>query len=145
MKIGELAKAAGVSKDTVRHYVERGLLSATKDPENGYQVFSSRSLSRLRFIKSAQALGFKLDDIQIIFQDAEHAQSPCGRVRDLIVTRMDETRRKIAELNSLCEMMENALERWREMPDQIPNGESICRLIESQPSLAVDDSSHHFR
>ncbi|MCW8195595.1 MerR family transcriptional regulator [Proteobacteria bacterium 005FR1] len=132
MKIGELAKAAEVSKDTIRHYLDMGLLQAEKDPGNGYQVFSPEAVSRLRFIKQAQQLGFRLDDIARIFEDAQDAQSPCPRVRDIIVERIRETRQQIAELTRLCDNMEKAVGSWEEMPNQMPNGQSICRLIESQ-------------
>lgn len=57
MKISELAKAAGTSKDTVRHYVELGLLQPGRNPENGYQVFDGVALGRLNFIKTARGLG----------------------------------------------------------------------------------------
>jgi hypothetical protein len=53
MKIGEVAKAAAVSKDAIRYYIETGLLHATKDPGNGYQLFSPTAVSRVRFIKQA--------------------------------------------------------------------------------------------
>jgi MerR family Zn(II)-responsive transcriptional regulator of zntA len=132
MKIGELAKAAEVSKDAIRHYLDTGLLQAEKDPGNGYQVFSPEAVSRLRFIKQAQQLGFRLEDIAGIFRDAEDAQSPCPRVRDIIVERIRETRQQIAELTRLCDNMETAVESWEQMPNQMPNGHSICRLIESQ-------------
>ena len=132
MKIGELAKAAGVRKDTVRHYVEIGLLQAEKDPHNGYQLFSQASLSRLRFIKTAQRLGFRLDEVQTIFQDANTARSPCPGVREVVVQRIAETRAKVVELTALCQQMEQAVAAWQDMPNSTPDGHSVCRLIESQ-------------
>lgn len=131
MKIGEIASAAGVSKDTVRHYVELGLLKADKDLSNGYQVFTEKSLSRLKFIKSAKDLGLQLADIQLIFADAERLQSPCPRVRDLMLQRLEDTRNRIAELNKQCERMSRAIAKWQKMPDGTPTGNSVCQLIES--------------
>ncbi len=130
MKISELAKAAAVSKDTVRHYVDIGLLHADRDPINGYQVFGAKSLNRLQFIKAAKNLGLQLPDIQLIFADAENALSPCPRVRDLMVQRLEETRRRIAELSELYERMSRAVEQWQQMPNSTPNGNSVCQLIE---------------
>lgn len=132
MRIGELAKAAGTSKDTVRHYVELGLLRAHKNPENGYQIFDGIALSRLNFIKTARGLGLSLPDIESIFADAMHEQSPCPRVRQLMTKRIAATREHIAKLSALCERMEQAIGEWRHMPDSVPNGESLCKLIESQ-------------
>ena len=130
MKISELAKAAGTSKDTVRHYVELGLLEPGRNPENGYQVFDDVALGRLNFIKTAR--GLSLQDIRTIFTDATRRQSPCPRVRNLMEQRIAETRRHIAELTALCERMEQAIGQWRDMPDRVPDGHSVCQLIESQ-------------
>jgi len=132
MRIGELAKAANVSKDTVRHYVDIGLIVAGKNPDNGYQEFSLTMLNRLRFIKTAQRLGFKLEEIVGIFHSAKQAESPCANVRDIIQHRIQETRQQIAELDQLCSRMDQALHEWESMPDGVPNGQSVCHLIESQ-------------
>ena len=93
MKIRELAKAAGTSKYTVRHYVELGLLEPGRNPENGYQVFDDVALGRLNFIKTARGLGLSLQDIRTIFIDATRRQSPCPRVRNLMEQRTDGTLR----------------------------------------------------
>ena len=63
MKISELAKRAGVTKDTIRHYVAIGLLNHGVNPDNGYQIFDKGSLARLRFIKEARQLGFRLEEV----------------------------------------------------------------------------------
>jgi len=132
MKIGELAAAAGVSRDTIRHYLSLGLLVAGKDPENGYQIFGTEALSRLRFIRTARQLGFSLGDIRDIFGDADRGDSPCPRVRHALQDRIVQTRREIAELTRLCDHMEEAMAEWEAMPDSAPDGHSVCRLIESQ-------------
>jgi DNA-binding transcriptional MerR regulator len=132
MRIGTLAKTAAVSKDTVRHYVELGLLVANKNPDNGYQEFSQTMLNRLRFIKAAQNLGFKLEEIIGIFRSADQSASPCGEVRDIIQRRISETREHILVLEQLCCRMEQAVSLWDTMPNGMPNGQSVCHLIETQ-------------
>lgn len=143
MKIKEVAQAAGVSKDAVRHYVEIGLLQPYKNPDNGYQMFNEAALNRLRFIKAARELGLHLPDIQLIFADAERAASPCPRVRDLMQERLSEARARIAELTALCDRISNAMEQWQQMPDSTPNGHSICQLIESQLPGASSGGKNH--
>ena len=132
MRIGELAKLGQVSKDTVRYYVELGLLLAGKNPDNGYQEFSPAMANRLQFIKTAQRLGFKLEEITDIFRSAEQSESPCANVRDIIQRRIIQTRQQILDLERLCQRMESALTAWENLPDGVPNGNSVCRLIESQ-------------
>jgi MerR family transcriptional regulator, Zn(II)-responsive regulator of zntA len=132
LKVTELANAAGVTPDTVRHYTRLGLIRAIKDRRNGYRIFSSEVLGRLRFIKVAQGLGFTLKDIKLIFRDADKGDSPCPRVREVIAARIEESAAEIRELQALQQRMQQALIQWDRMQDGVPDGHSICRLIESQ-------------
>src|SRR5690606_12913789 len=106
MKINELAQQAGVTRDTIRHYLAIGLLTAARDPGNGYQRVGHGPRSRLRFIRAARELGLTRGDVRESFADAENAQSPGARVRELLVRRIAETRDSIAELTRLCDRME---------------------------------------
>lgn len=139
LKVNQLAVAAGVSADTVRHYARLGLIRAVKDPRNGYRFFSASSVQRLKFIRTAQQLGFKLQDIRLIFADAEKGDSPCPRVRELITAHISESSRRIRELKALQQRMQEALRQWDQMSNGKPDGHSVCRLIESmEPTLTHD-------
>lgn len=133
MKVGELARAAGVTAETVRHYTREGLLSPQRDPANGYQLYDSDALSRLRFIQRARLLGFSVREIGEILDHADHGDSPCPLVRDLLASRLPEIHTRITELQALATRMEQALATWQDMPDGTPDGHSLCRLIESLP------------
>ena len=61
--IGALAKRAGVRIDTVRYYERSGLLAPKSRLESGYHRYSEAELTRLRFIRRAQVLGFSLKEI----------------------------------------------------------------------------------
>ena len=63
MKIGELAKSAGVSPSKVRFYEARGLLPSAARQDNGYRSYGAADLKRLLLIRRAQSLGFTLDQI----------------------------------------------------------------------------------
>lgn len=64
MRIGELARRAGVNVQTVRYYERRGLLPDPRGRDRGYREYGPSTLERLRFIKRAQDLGFTLAEIQ---------------------------------------------------------------------------------
>ncbi|GAA0575301.1 MerR family DNA-binding protein [Halomonas salifodinae] len=133
MKVIELARAAGVSGETVRHYTREGLLHPSRDPDNGYQRYGPRDLERLRFIQRARTLGFSVAEIRDILAHADQGDSPCPLVRDLLASRLPEIHARIAELQALAKRMEQALSTWEAMPDGTPDGHSLCRLIESFP------------
>ena len=63
MRIGELAAATGLSRDTLRFYEERGLLAARRRA-NGYRDYPVEAVEWLCYLRSAQALGFTLADIE---------------------------------------------------------------------------------
>lgn len=130
MKVSELAKVAGVTAETVRHYTRLGLITAERNPNNGYQLYDEQALRRLRFIQRARTLGFSLKEIGNILGHADHGDSPCPLVRDLLAARLPEIRRQIAELERLAARMEQALAAWSDMPDGAPDGHTICQLIE---------------
>lgn len=131
LTVGEIAKKTGVSAHTVRYYVREGLLVPNKQPENSYSLFSSKEVSRLRFIRTAKMLGFTLNEIHQILENAQMGESPCTDVREIIQQHILDNRRRIEELQQLQQRMERAVVKWEAMPDSTPDGHSICHLIES--------------
>ncbi len=132
-----LAKKSDVSLYTVRHYTRIGLLKPSRNLRNGYKVYQPSDAARLRFIKSAKNLGFSLSEIAAILDEAKHGNSPCPLVREIIVSRIEDNRRKIKEMQRLQRKMENALKDWSKMKNSMPDGDSVCHLIESVGEIAT--------
>ncbi|WP_165857721.1 MerR family transcriptional regulator [Marinobacter sp. JSM 1782161] len=130
MKVSEVARAAGVNPDTVRYYTREGLLQPARNPDNGYHVYSSDDLQRLRFARKARQLGFALGEIQSILGQADEHHSPCPMVRDIFEQRLRDVETRLAELEALRDRMRDAMSAWQSMPDGTPDGHTICRLIE---------------
>lgn len=128
---GMLAKKTNLPIYTVRHYTRIGLLHPSKNSQNGYKVYQPNDAVRLKFIVAAKDLGFTLNEINHILEQAEHGDSPCLTVRKIIVHHIEENKRKIRELQRLQKKMENALKDWQNLQDSMPNGDSVCHLIES--------------
>jgi len=135
MTVNDLSQRTGVTSHAVRYYSRIGLLKPGRNPDNGYRLFDRSDLARLRFIRQAQSLGFTLDEISEILAESEHGRSPCPKVRDILRRRIEENHRKLAELMDLQSRMEEALDHWEAMPDGVPDGHSVCHLIESESEL----------
>lgn len=131
MNVIDLARKSEMTTHVVRYYARIGLLKPGRNPHNGYKVFRRSDVTRLRFIRQAQSLGFTLEEIAQILHDSEHGKSPCPRVRDILRRRIAENHQKLLELTRLQQRMEEALRQWEGMPDGSPSGESVCHLIES--------------
>lgn len=125
-----LARKSDTTPHVVRYYTKLGLLQPVRDPDNGYRLYSSTCIARLHFIMQAKSLGFTLNEILEITQEADQGQSPCPRVREILQKRIKENRRQLEELMALQERMEQALEQWSALPDGEPDGDSVCHLIE---------------
>lgn len=136
MTVSELARRAGVTADTVRHYTRCGLLVPVRDESNGYNCYSSGDLTRLLFICKARLLGFSVGNVHDILQESSHGRSPCPQVRKLMDQHLQETRCKLQDLEKLQVRMEHAVALWANMPDGMPDGEAVCQLIEA---IAMED------
>src|SRR3712207_408746 len=98
LKIGEVSKRSGIGIEALRFYERGGLLDAPARTYSGYRVYGEEVLERLEFIKRAQALGFSLDEIRRIVDDARKGESPCDEVREIVHRRLaghDERRREL--------------------------------------------------
>lgn len=96
LTIGAFAHAGGVGVETVRYYQRRGLLPAGAQAA-GVRRYDAAELRRLRFIRSAQAAGFTLDEIaELLRLDATEDRA---RVRALADRRLDALDARIAELS----------------------------------------------
>ena len=82
MKVTEFAKRAGVGPDVVRYYVREGLLAPSRNPANGYKLFGSPHLARIRFIRQVQALGFTLSEIRDLMARMDAGDCPCEDMRE---------------------------------------------------------------
>lgn len=128
---GMLAKKNNLPIYTVRYYTRIGLLHPSKNSQNDYKVYQPSDAVRLKFIVAAKELGFTLNEINHILDQAERETSPCPTVRKIIVHHIEENKRKIYELQIMQKRMENALKDWQNLQDSMPNGDSVCHLIES--------------
>src|SRR6185436_4243356 len=94
--IGGLARAAGVGVETVRYYQRRGLLPEPARPPGEVRRYGDAEVNRLKFIRSAQAAGFTLNEIgELIALDASDDRA---RARELAQARVAVIDEKILAL-----------------------------------------------
>jgi MerR family mercuric resistance operon transcriptional regulator len=99
LTIGQIAKAVSVNVETVRYYQRRGLLYKPEKPLNGQRRYSEEDVSRLRFIRRAQELGFTLHEIENLLR-LESADC-CGDTHELAVHKLALIDAKIADLTKM--------------------------------------------
>ena len=109
-RIGQLARAAGVPTSTVRFYEREGLLKPEARSGSNYRVYSQRSLERLQFIRSAQAVGLSLDDVVKMLDAVNGSPEPCAAVVALVERRLAEVREKLKDLKTVEKTLARSVE-----------------------------------
>ena len=131
MTVYELAKRVGIAAHVVRYYTQRGLLRPTRNTRNRYREYGESDLYRLQFICRAKTLGFTLGDIELILRDADRGLAPCPEVRRLVQLRAKDNEQRLIEAENLQRRIREAVEKWEAIPDQPPDHQSLCRLIDA--------------
>jgi MerR family mercuric resistance operon transcriptional regulator len=105
LPIGAVAAAAGVNVETIRFYQRKGLLPEPTRPYGQIRRYGDADVARVRFVKSAQRLGFSLEEIAglLRLEDGTH----CDEARVMAEQKLDDVRSKLRDLRR----MESALRR----------------------------------
>ncbi len=121
LKIGEVAKEAGVNIQTVRYYERRGILIPTERLDSGYRLYAPDAVRKLRFIKNAQTLGFSLSEMSALLK-LRVGSSNCDRVLTKAEEKLRQVNGKITALNALRRTLEKLVAdcRRRRKTDSCP-------------------------
>ncbi|MFQ5536870.1 MAG: heavy metal-responsive transcriptional regulator [Gemmatimonadota bacterium] len=111
MRIGELARRAEVTPDTIRFYEKERLLEAPPRSAGGYRQYDEAALEDLLFIRKARAVGLRLSEIREIMEISAGGVVPCDHVRETVTARLDEVERKLKELKALRASLRATLQR----------------------------------
>jgi len=101
LSISTLAKEAGVNLETVRFYERRRLLPEPPRTGSGYRMYPSEAVSRLRFIKRAQELGFSLNEIEELLTLRASSRGTSAQVRRRAEGKIADIEAKIRTLESM--------------------------------------------
>jgi len=130
MQIGEIARACGVSVDTVRHYEGKGVLTDVIRDANGYRKYPATSIDRVRVIRRALEIGFTLDELAKIFRQRASGDPPCHRVRDLAAQKLREIDEQISRLTTVRVAMREIVADWDARLQSTSDGE-MAHLLDS--------------
>lgn len=130
MRIGELADAVGLPTRTIRYYERRGLLPEPERAANGYRVYNDRTLSRLRFIRTAQAAGLTLAEIRGIIVLRDEGSAPCEHVSALLQAKLVEVGERMGQLQHLEADLTRLIRRSRSLdPADCVDG-AVCHILQ---------------
>ena len=124
LTIGTFARVAGVHVETIRFYQRKGLLPEPDKPYGSIRRYGTSDVARVQFVKSAQRLGFSLDEISrlLLLDDGTH----CDEARELGEKKLAGVRDKLADLRRIEAVLISLVERCR-----TTQGKISCPLIAS--------------
>jgi DNA-binding transcriptional MerR regulator len=96
--IGEVATTLNLSPDTLRYYEKIGLLTRITRSGSGTRSYSKKDMSRIRFIKRAQRMGFSLLEVSKLLEFRENPQQAKPQVRQLAGTKLQDIETHLTEL-----------------------------------------------
>ncbi|EPA99454.1 Hg(II)-responsive transcriptional regulator [Pseudomonas sp. G5(2012)] len=104
LTIGAFAKAAGVNVETIRFYQRKELLPEPDKPYGSIRRYGEADVSRVKFVKSAQRLGFSLEEVAGLLRLDDGAH--CDEARVLAEQKLGDVRGKLADLKRIESVLE---------------------------------------
>lgn len=137
LRSGALARLAGVSPDTLRHYEAKGLLPKAQRSPNGYREYPAAAARRVQLIRRAVALGFTLDELRPVLALRDRGGAPCRSVRGLAEGKLARVEERLREMAAARELLRSVLERWDALLAAAPAGTRVG-LLEALEGVVVD-------
>ncbi len=130
MRIGEVAKSAGVGVETVRFYERKRLLTRPRRPHSGFRQYDRETAQRIRFIRRAQELGFSLAEVKQLLELRLDPRQSCADVKAEAEAKIEEINEKIASLQRMGRAL---LEITNACSGEGPT--SACPILDAMDSL----------
>lgn len=137
LRASELAQAAKISTDTLRHYERKGVLPKPRRSRNGYREYPPESLIWVRLVRRALAVGFTLDELARILAEREKGGVPCREVRSLAAEKLDDIETRLNELVFVRDELRATLTEW----DFLLSGKTVVERVGLLEVLGSADSS----
>ena len=139
VKIGELARSAGVSTKAIRYYESIGVLAEPARTESGYRSYGPAAIERLDFVKHAQAAGLALAEIRSILEIKDQGGQTCEHTTAMLRGHLDELDEKIAELNDARVQLSEMYRRAQLLDPADCTDANRCQIIaESSAQIPTD-------
>ncbi|MGK9175768.1 Zn(2+)-responsive transcriptional regulator [Yokenella regensburgei] len=127
-RIGELARLANVTPDTIRYYEKQQMMEHEIRTEGGFRLYSDTDLQRLKFIRHARQLGFTLESIRELLSiriDPEH--HTCQESKSIVQERLREVEARIEEL----QLIRQSLQKLNDTCCGSAHSSVYCSILET--------------
>lgn len=138
-RIGQLAKLADVTPDTIRYYEKQGMMGHDLRTQGGFRLYNEQDLQRLRFIRYAKQLGFTLEAIrELLSIRIDPAHHTCQESKSIVDARLAEVENRLRELV----LMRDSLKRLSDACCGKAHASTYCSILESLEQGASGSLPH---
>lgn len=117
MRIGELSKRSGFSRDTIRYYQELGLFQGqVKQGENNYRQFTNEAIEILKLIEESKEYGFTLRENKALLKVRDNKLEKLTLMNQLVTKKISKSKEeiellelRIQKLNSLSKELDHCM------------------------------------
>ncbi len=127
-RIGEIAKLADVTPDTIRYYEKQQMMDHGGRTEGGFRLYTDHDLKRLKVIRHARQLGFTLESIRELLSirvDPEH--HTCQESKSIVQARLSEVEARIEEMQA----MRRSLQKLNDACCGTAHSSVYCSILEA--------------
>ncbi len=110
LTIGQVARSAEVTVETVRYYEREGLIDNPPRSESGYRQYPERTVAQLRFISNCKGLGFSLHEVRELLRLLSEPDSTCDGVIAFIGKKIDQLSEKIDDMTEARNALEDLIQ-----------------------------------
>lgn len=140
MRIGELARRAHCSTQTIRFYEQSGLLPEPGRTQANYRHYHDGHLDRLRFIRNCRSLDMTHDEIRDLLSFMDQSQDDCAPVNALLDEHIKHVSIRLAELTRLRTQLVELRQRCHQTRDVPSCG--IIRRLSTMETVEHTPGSH---
>lgn len=134
MKIGELAKVAHCSVETIRYYEKEALLPQTARSEGNFRVYGAPHVERLRFIRNCRNLDMSHEEIHALLALTDRPEDGCGGINEVFDQHIAHVDERIEELVQLKQQLTTLRQRC-----QTEQSQQECGILQGLAAMKIEN------
>ena len=119
-RIGEMAEFFGLTKEAIRYYERKGIVTSIRDERTGYRYYERDEITTLKQIRTYESLGFSLDDAQAMAMATTFSE---------MEERLDQKLLELKKKEAAIARMRQELERQQRDLDGFKSGRMELRMM----------------
>ena len=146
LRSGALAKLAGVSADTIRHYERIGVLPQASRTDSGYRVYPASAVARVLVVQRALRIGFTLAELAEVLKARDARGAPCQRVYQRAQEKLRGIEADIVDLKGTQRYVKKVLSDWEQRIQRAAPGQQSHLLHSLTDAVKNSDArANQFR